>query len=167
MAKSFEYSEQIAYPPLDRVHATVTDRAFWQHRFEEAPEKLTLDDSRGPPGTLTATMRDTIGASSLPGLVRKVVSGELKVERADEWGGALDGDRADGRISGSSTGIPVKIECTSVLRASVDVTVLDVAGSVQVKIPLVGGQIESLVRKLVGDMVGQDRDAIEKWLGDS
>ncbi|NHU44875.1 DUF2505 domain-containing protein [Rhodococcus sp. A14] len=164
MAKSFEYSEQIAYP-LDRVHATVTDRAFWQHRFEEAPGKLTLDDSRGP-GTLTATMRDTIGASSLPGLVRKVVSGELRVERADEWG-ALDGDRADGRISGSSTGIPVKIECTSVLRASVDVTVLDVAGSVHVKIPLVGGQIESLVRKLVGDMVGQDRDAIEKWLGDS
>ncbi|PQP26129.1 DUF2505 domain-containing protein [Rhodococcus opacus] len=164
MAKSFEYSEQIAYP-IDRVHATVTDRAFWQHRFEEAPEKLTLDDSRGP-GTLTATMRDTIGASSLPGLVRKVVSGELKVERADEWG-ALDCDRADGRISGSSTGIPVKIECTSVLRASGDVTVLDVAGSVQVKIPLVGGQIESLVRKLVGDMVGQDRDAIEKWIGDS
>ncbi len=81
--------------------------------------------------------------------------------------GALDGDHADGRISGSSTGIPVKIDCTSVLRASGDVTVLDVSGSVQVKIPLVGGQIESLVRKLVGDMVGQDRDAIEKWLGDS
>ncbi|MFC9360663.1 DUF2505 domain-containing protein [Rhodococcus sp. NPDC057014] len=164
MAKSFDYSEQIAYP-IDRVHATVTDRAFWQHRFEEAPEKLTLDDSRGP-GTLTATMRDTIGASSLPGLVRKVVTGELKVERADEWG-ALDGDHAEGRISGSSTGIPVKIDCTSVLRASGDVTVLDVSGSVQVKIPLVGGQIESLVRKLIGDMVGQDRDAIEKWLGDS
>ena len=164
MAKSFDYSEQIAYP-IDRVHGTVTDRAFWQHRFEEAPEKLTLDDSRGP-GTLTATMRDTIGASSLPGLVRKVVSGELKVERADEWG-ALDGDHADGRINGSSTGIPVKIDCTSVLRASGDVTVLDVSGTVQVKIPLVGGQIESLVRKLIGDMIGQDRDAIEKWLGDS
>jgi len=163
MAKSFDYSEEIAYP-LDRVHATVTDPAFWQHRFEEAPEKLTLDDSRGP-GTLTATMRDTIGASSLPGLVRKVVSGELKVERADEWC-ALDGDHADGRVSGSSTGIPVKIESTAVLRASGDVTVLRLAGSVQVKIPLVGGQIESLVRKLVGDMVGQDRDAIEKWLGD-
>ena len=163
MAKSFDYSEEIAYP-LDRVHATVTDPAFWQHRFEEAPEKLTLDDSRGP-GTLTATMRDTIGASSLPGLVRKVVSGELKVERADEWG-ALDGDHAAGRVSGSSTGIPVKIESTAVLRASGDVTVLRLAGSVQVKIPLVGGQIESLVRKLVGDMVGQDRDAIEKWLGD-
>ncbi|AHK29479.1 hypothetical protein OPAG_04309 [Rhodococcus opacus PD630] len=163
MAKSFDYSEEIAYP-LDRVHATVTDPAFWQHRFEEAPEKLTLDDSRGP-GTLTATMRDTIGASSLPGLVRKVVSGELKVERADEWC-ALDGDHADGRVSGSSTGIPVKIESTAVLRAAGDVTVLRLAGSVQVKIPLVGGQIESLVRKLVGDMVGQDRDAIEKWLGD-
>ena len=163
MAKSFDYSEQIAYP-IDRVHATVTDRAFWQHRFDEAPEKLTLDDSRGP-GTLTATMRDSIGASSLPGLVRKVVSGELKVERADEWC-ALDGDHADGRVSGSSTGIPVKIESTAVLRAAGDVTVLRLAGSVQVKIPLVGGQIESLVRKLVGDMVGQDRDAIEKWLGD-
>ncbi|TQC51118.1 DUF2505 domain-containing protein [Rhodococcus sp. WS4] len=163
MAKSFDYSEEIAYP-IDRVHATVTDPAFWQHRVEEAPDKLTLDDSRGP-GTLTATMRDTIGASSLPGLVRKVVSGELKVERADEWG-ALDGDHADGRVSGSSTGIPVKIESAAVLRASGDVTVLRLTGSVQVKIPLVGGQIESLVRKLVGDMVGQDRDAIEKWLGD-
>src|SRR6478735_6902204 len=164
MAKSFDYSEEVAYP-IDRVHAAVTDPAFWQHRFGEAPDKLTLDDSGGP-GTLTATMRATIGASSLPGLVRKVVTGELKVERADAWG-ALDGDHADGRISGSSTGIPVKIDCTSVLRASGDVTVLDVSGSVQVKIPLVGGQIESLVRKLVGDMVGQDRDAIEKWLGDS
>jgi hypothetical protein len=164
MAKSFDYSEEVAYP-IDRVHAAVTDPAFWQHRFEEAPDKLTLDDSGGP-GTLTATMRDTIGASSLPGLVRKVVTGELKVERADVWG-ALDSDHADGRITGSSTGIPVQIAGTSVLRASGDVTVLGLTGSVQVKIPLVGGQIESLIRKLVGDMVGQDRDAIEKWLGDS
>ncbi|MEN0134534.1 MAG: DUF2505 domain-containing protein [Rhodococcus sp. (in: high G+C Gram-positive bacteria)] len=164
MAKSFDYSEEVAYP-IDRVHAALTDPAFWQHRFEEAPDKLTLDDSRGP-GTLTATMRDTIGASSLPGLVRKVVTGELKVERADAWG-ALDGDHADGRITGSSTGIPVQIEGTSVLRASGDVTVLGLTGTVQVKIPLVGGQIESLIRKLVGDMVGQDRDAIEKWLADS
>ncbi|BAH53960.1 DUF2505 domain-containing protein [Rhodococcus opacus] len=164
MAKSFDYSEEVAYP-IDRVHAALTDPAFWRHRFEEAPDKLTLDDSRGP-GTLTATMRDTIGASSLPGLVRKVVTGELKVERADQWG-ALDGDHADGRITGSSTGIPVQIEGASVLRASGDVTVLGLTGTVQVKIPLVGGQIESLIRKLVGDMVGQDRDAIEKWLGDS
>ncbi|WP_072689575.1 DUF2505 domain-containing protein [Rhodococcus marinonascens] len=165
MAKSFEYSEEIAYP-LDRVHATVTNPAFWQHRFEKAPEKLTLDASRGP-GTLTAIMRDSIGVSSLPSIVSKVVSGELKVERIDEWG-ALDGNRADGRISGSSTGIPVQIDCTSALRASgEEATVLEVAGSVEVKVPLVGGQIESLIRKQVGDMIGQDRAAIEKSLGDS
>ncbi|MHA4848408.1 DUF2505 domain-containing protein [Rhodococcus sp. MSC1_016] len=164
MAKRFEYSEDIGYP-VDRVHATLTDPVFWRHRFEEAPEKLTLDESGGP-GTLTATMRDSISASSLPGLVRKVVSGELKVERADEWG-PLDGNRADGRIRGSSTGIPVRIECASVLRASGEGSVLELIGSVEVKIPLVGGQIESLIKKLVRDMVGQDRDAVEKWLGDS
>ncbi|MEV0945476.1 DUF2505 domain-containing protein [Rhodococcus sp. NPDC049939] len=165
MAKSFEYSEDIGYP-VDRVHATLTDPAFWQHRFEKAPEKITLDSGRGP-GTLTAIMRDSIGASSLPAIVGKVVTGELKVERIDEWN-ALDGDRADGRISGSSTGIPVQIQCTSVLRASgEDATVLEVAGSVEVKVPVVGGQIESLIRKLVGDMIGQDRAAIEKALGDS
>ncbi|AOW91841.1 hypothetical protein BFN03_01685 [Rhodococcus sp. WMMA185] len=165
MAKSFEYSEEITYA-LERVHATVTDPAFWQHRFEKSPEKLTLDASRGP-GTLTVIMRDSIGASSLPAIVSKVVTGELKVERIDEWG-ALDGGRADGRIGGSSTGIPVLIQSTSVLRPLGDGgTVLEVAGSVEVKVPVVGGQIETVIKKMVGDMFGQDRTAIEKWLGDS
>lgn len=164
MVKRFEYSERVVYP-VERVHATVTNPEFWRHRFEAAPEKLTLDHSRGP-RTLTATMRDTLDASSLPALVRKVLSGELTVERVDEWD-ALEGARADGRIRGSSTGIPVRIECTSALRAERDGTALDVTGAVTVKIPLVGGQIETVVRKLVRDLVEQDRNAIEQWLGPS
>ncbi|MFZ2175128.1 MAG: DUF2505 domain-containing protein [Rhodococcus sp. (in: high G+C Gram-positive bacteria)] len=161
MAKRFEYTEELAHP-VDRVHGTLTDQLFWEKRFERAPDKITIDGSRGP-GTLTTSMRDTIGTDSLPGLVKKVVRGELRVERIDEWD-VLEIDQARGRIRGSSTGIPVRIECTSLLRASGTATVLTVTGSVEVKIPLVGGQIESLVRKLVGDMVAQDREAVEKWL---
>lgn len=161
MAKRFEFSTALDHP-VEQVHATLTDTRFWAHRFEAAPEKIVIDSSRGP-GALTVTMTDTITSDALPGIVGKFVSGEMRMERIDTWD-AMNGDRATGRFVGSATGIPVQIDGTFSLKPVAAGSVLEVKGSAAVKIPLVGGQIEGLVKKMVRDMVEKDRAGIDQWL---
>ena len=56
------------------------------------------------------------------------------------------------------------IQGSTLLRPAEAGTVLDVRGEVTVKIPLVGGQIEGLAAKMVGQIVEKDRAALAAWL---
>ncbi|QNG17854.1 DUF2505 domain-containing protein [Rhodococcus triatomae] len=159
MPKTFEFSEQLSCP-VDIAYAVITDPDYWRRRFAEVPEKYELDPV---PGAFGITVRDRIGADGLPSVVRKVVSGEITAERVDVWG-PLDGDRVAGTVTARATGIPVAIDGALRLAPAGGGAELRATGSVAVKIPLIGGQIEVMVRKMVADMVTRDRDAIEEWL---
>lgn len=159
MAKTFDIAEELTCP-ADVAYATITNPEYWRQRFAEKPDNYSLDPA---PGAFTITVRDTIAQDSLPALVRPVVSGDIVAERVDVWG-PLEGERAVGTVAATASGVPLTVEGTLEIAASGAGSVLRATGTVTVKIPLIGGQIENMMRKMVEDMLVRDRDRIHEWL---
>lgn len=167
MPKRFEFSAEFEHP-VERVHSLLTDEAYWRSRIPPESrgtvEVLESADDNGR-SLVTVTMTETVDADSFPSLVRTVVRGELRMRRVDTWSPVGDG-RASGRVEGTSTGIPVVIDGVYDLRPHRGGAVLDVRGSVTVKVPIIGGRIEVLARQMVGQMMARDRDEAQRRLGE-
>ncbi|NLG56481.1 MAG: DUF2505 domain-containing protein [Rhodococcus sp.] len=159
MSKTFEIQQELTCP-VEVAYAVITDPEYWRNRFAEKPDNYELD---AVPGAFAITVRDTITADSLPAIVRPVVSGDIVAERRDVWA-APSGDSATGTVNATASGVPLTVEGTLELVPSATGSTLRASGSITVKIPLIGGQIESMMRKMVEDMLVRDRDRIEEWL---
>jgi len=165
MPKQFEFSAEFDHP-VERVHALLTDEEYWRSRVADGARAAVRvgaeQDTDGVP-VVTVTMTDVVDADGFPALVRKVVRGEMRMERVDVWRPVADG-RAAGRVRGTSSGIPVAIDGEYALSPRGGGSVLDVRGTITVRIPLVGGQIELLARQMVSQMVERDGDEARRRL---
>lgn len=165
MPKQFEFSAEFDHP-VERVHALLTDEGYWRSRVADGPRAaVEVDVDRDGDGVpvVTVTMTDVVDADGFPALVRRVIRGELRMERVDVWR-PVHGGRAAGRVRGTSSGIPVSIDGEYELSPRRGGSVLDVRGTITVRIPLVGGQIELLARQMVSQMVERDRDEARRRL---
>lgn len=161
MPKKFEVDAGLDFP-VDQVHGALIDEAYWRRRLRVSDNVDVQFDRSG--GGLAVAITESTDPEQFPAVVRAVIRGPMTVRRSDSWG-PLDGDRAAGTIGGSSTGLPVTIEATAVLSGDGDGrTRLLVRGQVRVKIPLVGGQIETLAKQMVIKLVERDREELAAWL---
>lgn len=161
MPKSFATTIELEHD-LEAVHAALTDEAYWQYRLRESDSAEVTIESPGP-GALSVKVVETTDPEKFPAVVRAVVRGPMKIERTDSWGPLVD-SRAQGEFGGSSNAIPVTIRGAFALRGTNSGCAIDVEGSVKVKIPLVGGQIESLAKQMVMQMIERDGGEIHDWL---
>ncbi|MCL2536202.1 MAG: DUF2505 domain-containing protein [Nocardiaceae bacterium] len=166
MPKRFEFSAEFAHP-VERVHALLTDEDYWRSRAAGGSSSASVrvdeaTDDTGRP-VVTVTMTETVDPGNFPALVRKVIRGELRMERVDAWR-PVDAGAAEGIVTGRSTGIPVAIDGEYALRPTGTGSVLDVRGTITVRIPLVGGQIELLARQMVSQMVERDHSEAQSRL---
>lgn len=160
MSRDFEFTIVSEHTPAD-VHASLTSEEQWLARFEKAKKTDGYELIKHEDGALTVDISEEVGISELPGFVKKVITGKLLITRTDHWG-PLVGDVADGTLAGGSSSLPAKVEGTMTLRPDGEGSVLTVRGKSTVKIPLIGGKIESLINDMVRDMVDQEtRDTIE------
>lgn len=167
MPKRFEFSAEFDHP-VEQVHALLTDESYWRSRLADGPRaEVQVRDDRDVDGVpvVTITMSDVVDPDGFPALVRKVIRGEMRMERVDAWR-PVDGGRAAGRVRGSSTGIPVAIDGEYALNPRDGGSVLDVRGTITVRVPLVGGQIELLARQMVAQMVERDCDEAQRRLAE-
>lgn len=163
MPKRFEISAVLDHS-VEQVHAALTDENYWRHRLRENPGATSDFATDGGPGTLSVTVTENTDPSKQPKIVRAVVRGPMEMKRTDAWGPLIE-RRAEGRMTGASTGISVEIEGTSLLHPDDNGgTTLDMRGEVTVNVPVVGGQIEFLVKQMVAKMVERDRNELREWL---
>ncbi|MCJ0904006.1 DUF2505 domain-containing protein [Rhodococcus sp. ARC_M6] len=162
MSKGFRYDIEFSYP-VAKVHSTLTDPSYWKVRLGELYPSAGIEVGDG---SITVSVAEDLDSSALPGLVSKLAPDRLGVERVDQWG-PLSGGRADGSVTGTAHGLPIRIEASLELAETAPShAVLNVVGSAEVKIPVLGGQIEKLVKKMVEDLLHRDRDAVEAFLAD-
>lgn len=164
MSRSFTVAVPYASPPAV-VHQALTDERLWQSRFAEAPNAKLETSSPDGPGTLSITMSEQIGPNALPGLVKKVVRGDLGLTRTDVWG-PLENDVAHGTFSGESTGITGAFAGTITLRAAQEGSVVEFAGKFDVKVRLVGGAIEAFAEQAYSKLLRSERKYAEKWIAE-
>ncbi|MBF6333705.1 DUF2505 domain-containing protein [Nocardia transvalensis] len=162
MSRKFSFTVSYSVP-VEELHRAITSDELWQARFAGA-ETATLDLSHPEgPGTIRIHMSEKARADKIPSIVSKVLKSELVLERTDNWG-PLDGDTARGTFVGASRGITTAMEGAYLLRSTAEGSEIEVAGTVTVKVPLVGGAIEPLAEQLQHRVVNSERKFIEEWL---
>lgn len=161
MSRKFSFTVPYTVPVED-LHRALTNEDVWLSRFAGA-QTATLDLSH-PQGADTIRIHMTEKASDdkVPGIVSKVLKSELVLSRTDNWQ-ALDGEIAKGTFEGTTGGISSEMSGTYELRPTVEGSEIEVVGTVQVKVPLVGGAIEPLAEQLHQRVLKSERKHIEEW----
>jgi hypothetical protein len=161
---SRKFSFTVSYSvPVEELHRALISDDMWQARFSLS-ETAGLDLSHPDgPGTIRVHMTERLRRDKVPPIVRKVLESELVLERTDNWG-PLDGDIVRGTFTAASTGITTEMEGTYEVRPTVEGAQLEVAGTVAVKVPLIGRAIEPLAEQLQRRAVDGERRFIEDWL---
>ncbi|GAB2542224.1 DUF2505 domain-containing protein [Nocardia heshunensis] len=161
MSRKFSFTVQYSVPVED-LHRALTNDEMWQSRFAEATTAtLELTHPDGP-GTISIHMTEKAPEDQIPGIVKKVLKSELELERTDSWGPLNDGV-AKGEFTGRSGGITTEMAGAFELRPTAEGSEIEVTGTVDVKVPLVGGAIEPLVENLLKKVMNSERKSVESW----
>ncbi|WP_406266766.1 DUF2505 domain-containing protein [Nocardia sp. NBC_00881] len=161
MSRKFSFT--VSYTvPVEDLHRALTTDDVWRARFAES-ETATIDLSHpAGAGTIRIHMTEKAPGEKIPGLVRRVLKSELTFFRTDNWR-ALDGDVAKGTFEASSGGIDTEMSGTYELHSTAEGSEIEVAGTVRVKVPVVGRAIEPLAEQLQHRALDGERRFIEEW----
>ncbi|MGW4125538.1 DUF2505 domain-containing protein [Nocardia sp. NPDC004711] len=161
MSRKFSFTVQYSVP-VEELHRALTNDEMWEARFAGATTAtLELTHPNGP-GTIQIHMTEQAPVDQIPGIVKKVLKSELMLERTDTWGALTDGV-AKGGFSGRSSGITTEMAGAFELRPTAEGSEIEATGTVDVKVPLVGGAIEPLVENLLKRVMNSERKSVESW----
>lgn len=157
----------VTYPlTLERVRAAVSDRAYWEAlaaSVEDAPGEVRSVEVDGD--TLTVELLQRIPSDTLPSAVTSLVSGDLAIERTMTWT-FTSPSQAQGTFRASVSGTPATTEGSFRLQEDGAQTAADFAGTVTVRIPLVGGRIEKVISQNMLTLFDSERDFTVAWDAD-
>ncbi len=141
------------------IHAAFCDEAYWLARLAEfGGDTMTLDAFRvDTHGSVAVATTQDLRHDLLPGVLAKVFRGDLKIVREESWYPA--DDRIDGEVRIAASGVPGSGQGSAVLTPASDGSTLRFTGTLEVRIPLVGGRIE----KYIGDVLAEEIPAIQRF----
>lgn len=162
MASRIEHSTTFPYP-FEQVLAAFTSESALRQRLDEIGGKdAELLSHEKSASTISYRMRQGIPGEKLPSVVSKLHSGDLHVEREQQW--EVSGDAASGTATASVTGVPGSITARSELTPQDDGTALRITGEVKVGIPLIGGKIERTIAEQVGQLLERESQHVAEKL---
>lgn len=143
--------------PLETVTAMLADPAFREQVCDAQKATSRTATSTGIPGQIDVVMtQPTQGA---PGFAQKFVGSEVKVERHETWASPTAATLTiDSGMSAA------KIVGTFALTHSGGVTTQAVRLEIDVRLPLVGGKLESLVSDLMSKAFAKEQKVGQRYL---
>lgn len=168
MPRSFDVTTKTA-AGVAEVHRVFRDRTYWLARLVEyGGDSMTLDSLEvGDDGTVVVRTTQDLRQDILPGSIGRILPGDTKIMRTEQWRPAAAGE-VHGEFTISARGVPSSGSGTMVLEpskiGSVDGSSLRIRGSLEVRIPFVGGKIERLVADLIVSEVPQMQRFTAEWI---
>lgn len=163
MATRFSHSVQLG-GPLEAVHATYADEAYWADRLRTVgTDKDFVDDFVVDGDAITVTITQFVPESDIPDLARKVISGDLRLVRTVKFSG-FDGTTMLGTSRAEAAGGLGVITGEAESVAQGDVAVDSVSGQVKVSVPLLGGKLEKLVVQHITGLFSEEYAHLNRWL---
>jgi hypothetical protein len=130
---------------VEQVHAAFSREDYWLARHAAFDATSTLDSlTVDADGTVTVRATQHLWRQLLPGVVAKLVPGDLKILHSERWRPVGD-RRVRGQVSVSA---PVTLgsgHAEAWLVPAGNGSQLRFAATVEVKIPLVGGKLENSI----------------------
>ncbi len=151
---------EISYDaPLGEVFAMLSDPGFRQ-ASAEAMGVISADVTITPNGQGISVRIDQVQPTEgVPGFARKFAGETTRAVQTEEWDAP-----AGGTISIETPGKPTSIRGTLALSESGGVTTETLDVEVKVKVPLIGGKLESLMADLVTSGMDKEQAAGVAWL---
>ncbi|MEV7549052.1 DUF2505 domain-containing protein [Amycolatopsis sp. NPDC089917] len=109
-------------------------------------------------------LRQGISSDKLPSAVRTLHRGDLIVEREQTW--KTSGTGYAGTATASVSGVPGEITAKTSLTGEGERTTLVNSGEVKVRIPFVGGKLESVIAEQVTRLLEREAEFVAKWLAE-
>lgn len=165
MPRSFDVSVE-SPASVQAVHAAFGTQDYWLARCENFGGNKTLDSlTVDPDGTVTVVVTEDLRHGGLPGILTKVYRGDLFIISTEVWTPTGDG-RISGQITVAVTGAPGSGRGTAEVAPSGNGSRLSLTGTVQFKVPLVGGTIESFVAREFADGIPEIQRFTSTWVGE-
>jgi uncharacterized protein YndB with AHSA1/START domain len=151
---------EISYDaPLADVYAMLADPAFRQSSAT-AMGVISADVTITPKGEGMSVHIDQVQPTEgVPGFAKKFAGETTRAVQSEEWDSP-----AGGTITIETPGKPTSIRGTLALSESDGRTTETLDVEVKVKVPLIGGKLESLMAELVSAGMDKEQVAGEAWL---
>lgn len=152
---------------VEQVHRAFADEQYWLARLadsgadETALDALTVTGDGG----IKAVTTQVLHADRLPGLVSQFHRGDLSIRREEQWQPIRDG-ASRGTVQGAVRGAPVSLSGTATLAPTGGGSRLSVHIAVEVRVPLVGGKIESFIGTQLVDLLTAEQRFTSGWITD-
>jgi Protein of unknown function (DUF2505) len=148
---------------VEQVHAAFSAEEYWLARIatqsgNSTLESLVVDDDH----TVRVTTTQDLGRDLLPGIVTKFYRRDLTVRHTETW--APSGDQLRGEISVAVSGAPGSGSAAAAVAPTENGSVLTVNGTVEFKVPLVGGTVESFIAREFAQGVPDIQDFTARWV---
>lgn len=164
MPRSFDVSVE-SPAGVDQVHAAFGTEGYWLARCEHFGGNKTLDTlTVDPDGTVTVVVTEDLRHGGLPSILTKVYRGDLNIVSTEVW--TPTNGRISGQITVAVSGAPGSGRGTAEVAPSGNGSRLSLTGSVQFKVPLVGGTIEGFVAREFADGIAEIQHFTSSWIDD-
>lgn len=150
---------------VETIHSAFGNEAYWLARIAEfgggatTLDELTVDPACNIAVATTQDLRHDV----LPGLLAKVFPGDLKILRTETWRLA-DDHRVTGEVTIAASGVPGSGIGAALLAPEPDGSSLSLSGTVEVRIPLVGGRIEKYICDQIVVEIPQLQRFTSEWI---
>jgi hypothetical protein len=164
MARPFDVS--VSSPAsVDQVHAAFSAEGYWLARLGTMSggttlESLVVDDG----GTVRVTTTQDLGRDLLPGIVSKFYRRDIKVRHSETW--TPSGDQLRGEITVAVSGAPGSGSAAASVAPTADGSLLTLNGTVEFKVPLVGGTVESFIAREFANGIPDVQDFTARWVSE-
>jgi hypothetical protein len=165
MPRSFDVSFE-SPASVEQVRAAFGDEDYWLARIAAFGGSKTLDSLVVDyDGTVTVTVTEDLRRSALPGILAKLYRSDLKVRSTETWR-PVDDRQISGEISVAVTGAPGSGHGAAVLTASGNGSRLTFTATVEFRVPLLGGTIESYVAREFAQGIPQIQCFTTTWISE-
>jgi hypothetical protein len=146
MARSFDVSVD-SHASVEQVHAALSREQYWLARLatlngRSALESLVVDADR----TVRVATTQDLGPDLLPAIVAKFYRREIKIRHSETWTPVSD-DQLRGEIKVAVSGAPGSGSGDALIVPSHTGSKMSLTGTVEFKVPLVGGTVESFIAR--------------------
>lgn len=164
MPRTFALSAQYR-GSVEQMYATFADERYWLARLADSgADTATLDSmTAGDDGGVEVTTTQAICRSRLPALAAQFHPGNLEVVRTERWHPVRD-RKAHAEVTGKILRAPARLHGDAVLQPSATGCTLNVAATVQVDIPLVGGKVESFIGGQLTELMRAEQRFTSMWI---
>lgn len=170
---AFQESTTVSHPP-QRVFQGLISREFQVHVAEGL--QASVDQFQVTPAqpadtdTVSVTIKRSVEgeqiANRLPSAVQRFVKGRVHIEQVEAWSAAGPEGARDANVTIKVPLAKATGTATIALTPTDDgsATVVDIAGAVESKIPLMGSKIAKMAEPQVGKLLTGMTTKLEKWL---